>query len=195
MRAGFLLLLIAVASLAAPVAAQPAAPDTAARRAFERGKALAAASKFDDAYTAFAEAYRVQPLPAFLFNMGEVARRGGQTEAARVAYQRYLEAEPTGAMADTARARLAALGPPAPKPPAVTPAPSPAVPPVPRPVLRPEPDPASRLTVMTMPPPRKRASRWPVWAAIGGGVVLAGVATGLYFALRTDDCDGCVVIR
>ena len=48
---------------------------------------------------------------------------------------------------------------------------------------------------MTMPPPRKRASRWPVWAAIGGGVVLAGVATGLYFALRTDDCDGCVVIR
>ena len=62
-------------------------------------------------------------------------------------------------------------------------------------LLRPEPDPASRLTVMTMPPPRKRASRWPVWAAIGGGVVLAGVATGLYFALRTDACDGCVVIR
>lgn len=195
-----------LAASSAPIDAQPTTPPTAAARdAFERGKALAGAGKFADAYVAFAAAYQAQPLPAFLFNMGEVARQSDQPDKARSAYQRYLDLEPSGKMAATARERLAALGPaptpreaapPAPAAPATDPTLTPRrPPPLPRPSVRPPPAPeGEKLTVMTLPPPRQR-SRWPVWAAVGGGVVLAGVATGLYFALRDEGCDSCIDIR
>src|SRR5262245_40837443 len=101
----FVLLAVARAALAQPA--------VTAKAHYEHGKALAAAGRLAEAYVEFEAGYAAEPRPAFLFNMGETARGMGNAAAARSAYERYLAAEPTGPLADTARRRLAELDRPA----------------------------------------------------------------------------------
>lgn len=89
--------------------AQP--KEDAARAHYDRGKALADGGQYAAAYVEFEAGYKVDPRAAFLFNMGEAARGMGNSAKARSAYERYLAAEPAGPLADTARKRLALLGP------------------------------------------------------------------------------------
>jgi hypothetical protein len=191
----FWLFLIAVSNVLAD--------DATAKAHFERGKSLAAASKFEDAYRAFEAAYQESPRPAFLFNMGEAARALGDTARARTAYERFVAAEPKGTLADNARRRLAEMPKPAPAPveraqPAPPP-PAPAaksalaepfaepparpvqVPPPHKVVVSSEPPPASS-TLPAAPPPaegRPLWKKWPFWAAVGGVAATAIVVVAV----------------
>jgi tetratricopeptide (TPR) repeat protein len=179
--------------------------DKVARAHFEKGKKLAAKSKFAEAYAEFEAGYAANPLPAFLFNMGEAARGMGNVEKARTAYEQFLAAEQSGQLADAARARLVEIEkanpkpPPAPvePPPAATPPPAPA----PAPVAAPTPkdaaasfeDKSNKAAVTKSAEPKSSSKplwkKWPVWAAVG-----AAVATGIVIGIVvTSDGGGGVM--
>jgi tetratricopeptide (TPR) repeat protein len=178
----FLLLLLVVVLGSAttvhaqPSASTPAAPaeDAAGRAHFQQGQALMARSDYAGAYREFDAGYKAHPRPAFLFNMGEAARAMRDPVAARAAYERFLAVEPSGALATSARQRLAELGPaPQPAPPGRVPTPSEAAAtigaaPIRPVVARPEPAPESR----------PMWKKWPFWAAVGG-VIATGVVVGM----------------
>lgn len=106
-----LLAAIGLALILSPRSSDAEPNADAARAHYDRGKALAERGEYAAAYGEFEAGYQASPRPAFLFNMGEAARGMGHTDKARAAYQRYLAAEPNGPLADTARKRLAQLGP------------------------------------------------------------------------------------
>ena len=109
---------IAVATLlglvAVPAASAqdgPSAGDQArAREHFEKGSELASDGKCDEAIEHFETGYELSERPLFLFNAAECARKVGRSELARQDYRSYLEQEPDGQMAQTARQRLEELG-------------------------------------------------------------------------------------
>jgi tetratricopeptide (TPR) repeat protein len=194
------LLVLALSVMPRDATAEPtdakaaAAADASGRAHFQRGQRLSTSGDYAAAYREFAAGYAVTARPLFLFNMAEAARASGDAAAARQSYLEFLRADPTSALAATARARLAELdraaagAVPAPDtdhPPATTPAPDRArpepLPLVPPPATGPHtPDAGERL------PPDPRTSgahdadsaplwkKWPFWAAVGG--VLAGGA-------------------
>lgn len=74
-----------------------AAPDAAtveARRHFEAGRADYDLGHFDEALAEFEAAYRVKPLPAFLFNIGQCHFQNRDHQKAVFFYERYLELVP-----------------------------------------------------------------------------------------------------
>ncbi len=184
--------------------------DQTARAHFERGKRLAAKSKFADAYREFEAGYKANPLPAFLFNMGEAARHMGDAAKARSAYEQFLAVEQTGAVADTARQRLADLdrtnpvAPPEPEPmvappPAPEPAPQQAAPPTPAEAAARIEAHSTTTTSVTATAPEKKPlwKKWPLWAAVGGAVA-AGIVIGVVVTRGPDDvmCNaGCRDLR
>ena len=191
--------------------AQPAPSNDAARIHYEQGKTLAGNGNYAAAYFEFESGYRLDPRPAFLFNMGEAARGMGDVAKARAAFEHYLALEPTGALADTARKRLAEFA-TTPQPVATGAAPvgqtEPAKPPVPKAsVVLPPPHEVtpsmqtrgpSDMFVQHPPVTEERPlwKKWPFWAAVGG-VVVAGVVVG---AVATrghgPTCDvGCIDLR
>lgn len=196
MSSRFVLVVSFVLALVGPAWSQPTpAAEEAAKGHFIRGKALIADGKFADAYREFDAGYQASPRPAFLFNMGEAARGMNDVIKARSAYERFLAAEPNGAVADTARKRLRELGPrigpeaPPPLAPWEPGVPTPtqaavnveAAAPAPSVVVRREaPEPESRPLW----------KRWPVWAAVGG-VVVASIIVGV--AVSGDDGPTCNV--
>jgi tetratricopeptide (TPR) repeat protein len=172
--------------------------DRVARAHFESGKRLAAKSKFIEAYREFEAGYKANPLPAFLFNMGEAARGMGDADKARAAYDQFLAAEPTGAVADTARQRLAELDRTHPVPDRSKPVAAPENPrtePEPAPAPRAQPSPAAPTpaeaaarieakaatpSAVTATAPEKKPvwKKWPLWAAVGGAVA-TGIVIGV----------------
>ena len=87
-------------------AAQAALPDTAEQMArAEMGQAQTAydTGEFDQALAHYAEAYRLKPLPGFLFNLAQCHRQLGRHERAAFFYQRFLDLAPEAANADQAR--------------------------------------------------------------------------------------------
>src|SRR5688500_12611939 len=90
--------------------------DARARAHFVRAQALFRVHRYTDAYAEFAAGHGLSGRPLFLFNMAECAREAGDVDGARRDYDRYLEADPNGAMAPTARARRAELAPAEPSP-------------------------------------------------------------------------------
>ena len=201
-RPHVLLLALALVVMPLVAAAQPTTAEETSRAHFTRGKSLAASRKFADAYREFEAGYRASPKPAFLFNMGEAARGMGDVVKARVAYERFLAAEPSGQVAETARKRLAELGPvvgPAPAPPPGPLAPwEPTVPTPTQAAVRIEAAPPPTVVVRseTHVEARPLWKKWPLWAAVGG-VIAAGIVVG---AVVTRDgepsCDaGCIDFR
>lgn len=175
----------------------PTAPDleAAARGYFERGVKLYQEQRYLEALAEFSAGYELSRRPLFLFNMGECARLAKQPERAKEYYERYLREEPTGKFAETATARLAAMGvkpagptatapapvspkhdtakPDAPKPAPAAPGPDKATPPIatapnPTPAPKTGPIPARKPTTPAVPTP-KEAARQGVGAETGAG--------------------------
>ena len=104
-RALSLALALGTPSLAV-AAEDPAATaaEDAAREKFSEGNLAYDLGEFDRALKAFSEAYRLKPLPAFLFNIAQCHRQLNNPSRAAFFYRRYLalsQGEP--ANADVAR--------------------------------------------------------------------------------------------
>ncbi|RKI63811.1 tetratricopeptide repeat protein [Corallococcus sp. AB049A] len=106
-RALSLALALALGTPSLAVAAEdPAvtAAEDAAREKFSEGNLAYDLGEFDRALKAFSEAYRLKPLPAFLFNIAQCHRQLNNPSRAAFFYRRYLalsQGEP--ANADVAR--------------------------------------------------------------------------------------------
>ena len=170
-----------------------AAPDdrALARSHFRQGEAYQAAGAYDQALAEYQTAYRLTPLPALLFNMGQASRLLGNKEAALDFYRRYLDAAPTGPGSDEARDHVAQLvvelredklrlpmpevTTPAPAPPEPTP---PVVAPTPAPIIS-TPDVAPAVVLAAPPRPTPIYRRWWLWTAVGGVAVAVALGVGL----------------
>jgi hypothetical protein len=166
--------------------AKAAQQEEQARVYFSLGAGHYKVGEYDAAIAAFQAGYRLAPLPLFLFNIAQSARRAGNHEMAIEYYQKYIESETLASAPQLAEARLQveqllSAGPAPPtksEPPPQSPAKteSPAKPaPVAKPALAPPP-----LIVTKAPPPsppHRRGRGW-MWGTIAG-VTVAGMAVGL----------------
>lgn len=160
--------------------------------------------EFEPALRAFSEAYRLKPLPGFLFNLGQCHRQLGHYDRASFFYRRFLELSPTkpsnaavvqeliGEMEEKQRAQQAA---PAKEPPPVSAAPPKALAAVPAPVLEPAPTPsapivatepsgaapAAALEVHAPAEPAVPLYRRP-WVWVGAGAVAVAAIAGASIA-------------
>lgn len=114
--------LAAVAALAVALAA-PAAlgqprdnPIERARHCMELGQASFAAGDFAAAGRHFLDAYAASPFPAFVYNAGLAAEKGGDGEKAVELYRRYLAEEPGASDAAEIELKIRALTAEAPTP-------------------------------------------------------------------------------
>jgi hypothetical protein len=142
-----------------------------ARELFRNGEAAFKAGRFQDAYRAWEEGYKLTPRPLFLLNMAHAERRRGELAGARTLYKRYLLMEPETPLRgevesvlqeiDSTLGAEAPLNAPAPLPLSVAPPPAPEAPLV--------------NLQDTAPPPRSPVyKQWWFWTGVGGAVV-AGV--------------------
>ncbi len=196
-----------------PAAAQAAKPQANKPKVDKRKQAsklvedgLAAQQKgdHDAALALYAKAYELVPHPILLFNMAQANRLAGRPAPARDLYRQYLDAEPNGAKAKTARefltameaqiaaARAAPAAPaaivapvaPAARPDPVAPTPAPTAP-----LTAPEPGPDLELdaaTTVTSAEERSAAGARQLRLAgtIGVGVGVASLGVGVAFHLR-----------
>jgi len=68
-----------------------------ARGHFQKGEKLFALGKFDDALAEYEAAFDAQPLPEFLFNIGQCHRNLKDYEAAIFSFKKYLRLRPDAA--------------------------------------------------------------------------------------------------
>jgi len=94
-----------------PPADKPGAPDAKAiaRQHFQKAKELHEKKQYAEAAAEYLAAYRNMPLPAFIYNAGQVFRLGGEKQKALDHYKKYLELEPKGEGAEDARQFIAEL--------------------------------------------------------------------------------------
>jgi tetratricopeptide (TPR) repeat protein len=91
-----------------PAAAEPGLDGAKAH--YQRGRAHQDAGRYDAALHEYEQAYKLAPLPALVFNLGQVYRLKGDKRSALAHYQKYLEAAPDGPAVDEARAHVTTLG-------------------------------------------------------------------------------------
>ncbi|HEX8437833.1 tetratricopeptide repeat protein [Archangium sp.] len=70
-------------------------PEAMARTKFAEGNVHYDLARFQKALDAYSEAYRLRPLPGFLFNIAQCHRQLGQAERAGFFYRRYLSLSKT----------------------------------------------------------------------------------------------------
>lgn len=91
-------LLVLVVAVTAVHATPPARADDAsiraAKRHFARGEKLFALGRFDEALEAYQQAYDAEPIPDFLFNIGQCYRNLGEYDAAIFSYRKFLKLDP-----------------------------------------------------------------------------------------------------
>lgn len=87
-------LFVAVLAARASVAREGAAGDRPGRVLFERAEAKFNVGRFDEALVDYQAAYDVEPLPAFLFNIGQCYRNMGNYERAQFFFRRYTALDP-----------------------------------------------------------------------------------------------------
>jgi tetratricopeptide (TPR) repeat protein len=195
----------AVAPLTQLAAERPAAAQTSkppgkpkldkkkqANEYVEQGLAAQQKGEYDGALALYGKAYELVPHPVLLFNMAQAHRLAGRPGLARDLYRQYLDAEPKGAKAKTAReflvameaqiAAQAAAAKPEPTPPP-TPTPTPAAPP---PASEPGPDLKLDASAAATSNQRSaaRASKLRLAGYITGGVGVASLGVGVAFHLR-----------
>ena len=94
--AAIAVVLAASAALAgqARAAADGAAGDRPGRVLFEQAEAKFNVGRFEEALVDYQAAYDVEPLPAFLFNIGQCYRNLGNFERAQFFFRRYTALDP-----------------------------------------------------------------------------------------------------
>jgi len=85
---------IAFAALAAACPASAGTNDTPGRALFERAETKFNVGRFDEALADYQAAYEIEPLPAFLFNIGQCYRNMGNYERAQFFFRRYTALDP-----------------------------------------------------------------------------------------------------
>ncbi len=88
------LLLVTSPQLAAAAGRDICESDAACAEHSERGRALYAEKKYEEALREFATAYRTQREPLLLLNLGRCYFRMGQPKVAMTYYRRYQKIEP-----------------------------------------------------------------------------------------------------
>jgi tetratricopeptide (TPR) repeat protein len=89
-----LVLVLGLIPLAASAQAPTEEAKTAARAKFAEGNAFYEQGNFRQALSSFDAAYKLVPLPAFLFNVAQCHRQLGSHEQAATFYRRYLALSP-----------------------------------------------------------------------------------------------------
>ena len=110
-----LMLLGSIALHTGDARAQPAAPAPAvdkakakvAKQYVDAGLAAQSSGDYDTAITFYSKAFQLVPHPVLIFNMAQAHRLAGRTAEALRLYARYLEEDPHGSQAQTARDFLA----------------------------------------------------------------------------------------
>jgi len=92
-----------------PVAYADGAATRAAKRHYERGQKLFALQKFEAALEQFQKAFDADPIPDFLFNIGQCHRNLGDYEAAIFSFKRYLKLDPETANREQVEELIAKL--------------------------------------------------------------------------------------
>src|SRR5581483_2584479 len=182
---------IAAAILLLVGAAQAEELDLAgkARAHFEAGRAMYKLGNWAEALREFQAGYELAPRPQFLVNIAQAHRKLGDLPRAKEAFEKYLAASPPDSaerpqierlIAELAR-EIAAQPPPVEKPPEAA-APVEPPPPVEKsPIVE---KPAAPVALVEAPPPKKSFVKRHWWIFPVAGVVLAGVAVGIYFAVK-----------
>ena len=138
----------------------------AAKAAFRKAETEFKLGEFSRALVSYKAAYRADPRPEFLFNIGQCHRHLGECKQARFFFSQYLDARPLTSL----RAKIAGLIRDC-KPKAK---PKVRVAPTPPPVKPPPAEPASTPVV---PPPVVRPGLARTWAWVGLGASCALLAT------------------
>ncbi|MHB8417846.1 MAG: tetratricopeptide repeat protein [Myxococcales bacterium] len=154
-------------------------PHGEGKRLFERASGEYAAQQFADALTDFASAYRADPVPGFLFNLGQCHRQLGNWQLAADFYRRYLAARPDASNAATARELLAQVEGKAAQETELRNATVPRV----EPTATVMPAPAAAVTA-----PRRQRSRAGPWALVAGGAAV-GITGAVLGAVALDNGD------
>src|SRR5262245_8903357 len=104
---------IAMALFSLRAHAQPQAASAAvkaqAKQYVTQGLAAQDAGDYDGAIALYWKAYQLAPHPVLLFNLAQAHRLAGRIDQALSLYQKYLEEDPKGPQASTAREILAEL--------------------------------------------------------------------------------------
>jgi len=95
MSRGARILLVAIAFVgAAPATAAAGGPERPGRARFEMAETKFNLGRFEEAAADYQAAYEAEPLPAFLFNIGQCYRNVGNYERAQFYFRRYVELDP-----------------------------------------------------------------------------------------------------
>jgi tetratricopeptide (TPR) repeat protein len=175
-------MLIALAALAgeASAAENAAAGDRPGRALFEQAEAKFNVGRFDEALVDYQAAYDAEPLPAFLFNIGQCHRNLGNYERAQFFFRRYTALEPNSPNRPAAERLIAEMdrlageqassgAPDQPAPPLPPVAPPPAA-------LVAAPSPAAEA------PSRPIYRRTEFWVAVSAVAVAVGIAAAVAYA-------------
>ena len=166
-----LLLAIVVCLATKSAIAEPTDSVALARRHFDAGSALYDVGKLEDAIAEFKAGYELAPRPQFLLNMAQAYRKLHEIARARGLYERYLATVPKGTVQHAQLEQI--LNELARETPAIV------VAPAPLPAVTTTSDPP---TVAGASPHGFARRHW--WSFPVSGVVLAGVAVGIYFGVR-----------
>lgn len=88
------IVLVSLLVLAAPSAQAQSRDAAAARAAFRRAEVHYSVGEFERALGSYRRAYKYNPLPAFLFNIGQCLRKLGRCHQALFYYKQYLIKQP-----------------------------------------------------------------------------------------------------
>jgi tetratricopeptide (TPR) repeat protein len=83
--------LLALAALASPLAHAADAGETKARALFKQGQQAYDLGEFDQALGHYSEAYKLKPLPGFLFNIAQCHRKLGNWEQSAFFFGRFID--------------------------------------------------------------------------------------------------------
>lgn len=183
----------AAAQAAKPQASKPAKPKAdkkkQANKLVEDGLAAQQKGDYDAALAFYAKAYELVPHPVLLFNMAQANRLASRPEPARDLYRQYLDAEPNGAKAKTAREFLIAMEAQIAAQAASKPAPDPVAPaPTSTTTTPTEPGPDLKLDAAAVASSNERAAararKLRLAGYITGGAGVASLGVGVAFHLR-----------
>jgi tetratricopeptide (TPR) repeat protein len=100
------LVVVLLCSLAAPA---HAAGEDQARAHYQLGLALYNDGKFEEARAEFETGFRLFPLPLFLFNAAQAARKAGDLKHALELYKQFVAADPQSRQRSEAEQQIAAI--------------------------------------------------------------------------------------